>query len=66
MDGFITFISSVGFPIAVAVYLLIFMKQSLDKLTNTLNLIRDSYAILQANQTKIIENLTKLATAKKE
>jgi len=66
MDGFITFISSVGFPIAVAVYLLIFMKQSLDKLTNTLNLIRDSYAILQANQAKIIENLTKLAAAKKE
>ena len=36
-DEFGTFISAVGFPIAVTVYLLVIMKKALDKLTKAID-----------------------------
>ena len=36
MDAFVNMICSVGFPIAVAAYLLVVMRKSLDKLTQSI------------------------------
>jgi hypothetical protein len=54
MDEFITLISTVGFPIAVTAFLLIYMKKALDSLTKAIN-------DMNITQTKLIEHLDIIA-----